>query len=132
MLGSSLRLDASESASLIREAEADIKDGAFEQAAEVLERCRNLQLRNLAPDHWQICETNSLLGTAIAGMGDDSEAEQLLVTAYDAMVADTSAPSDSKSIALQRLIDFYTARQRLDLVDQYRRSAPSSSNSPHE
>ncbi len=132
MIGSSLRLDASESASLIRKAEAHIRNGAHEQAAEVLERCRNLQLRNLPPDHWQLSETNSLLGTAIAGMGDDSEAEQLLVTSYTAMVADSSAPSDKKELALHRLIDFYTVRQRFEQADQYRDSALKHAISPPE
>ena len=76
------------------------------------------------PDDWRTFNTKSLLGGALLGQQKYAEAEPLLLAGYEGMKQrEKTIPPQGRvrlAEALDRLIDYYTATNKLDEVGRWR------------
>ena len=88
----------------------------------LLRRCLTLR-QQATPNTWQTFNTQSLLGGALLGQKKYAEAEPLLLKGYEGMKQrEKSIPpqgGDRIPGALDRLIKFYTATDKLDEARQW-------------
>lgn len=86
----------------------DLAEGRFEVARQSLVRLLASYAAS-APEGNAVAEAESMLGGALAGLGQDAKAEPLLCEAVAKVLGGASFPR-RKQQALQRLIQFYSAR----------------------
>ncbi len=85
-------------------------------------RCLTIREKT-QPDDWRTFNAQSLLGGVLLGQKKYAEAEPLLVKGYEGMKArETTIPEQGKvrvPVALDRLIELYTATNKLDEVKKW-------------
>jgi tetratricopeptide (TPR) repeat protein len=114
-LGRSLFSTEPAGASLIQEAEELSDEGRFVEAAGVLRGCLAIRQKELPAGHWLIADTQSQLGAAVASSGKLSEAEPILLQAYQVLQRNGEAPPECQRLAVERIIRLY---QRWDKIEQ--------------
>jgi len=87
---------------------------AWSEAEPLLRECLAIRER-IAPDAWTTFNTRSMLGGALLGLDNLSEAEPLLLDGYQGLKArETSIPADFRVVrisqAIERLMDLSTRR----------------------
>jgi tetratricopeptide (TPR) repeat protein len=96
---------------------------AFAEAEPILRECLAIREKQ-QPDDWRTCNTQSLLGGALLGQKRYAEAEPLLRKGYEGLKARAKAIPWQGAIripeALDRLIELYTATDRLDEAKRWR------------
>jgi len=120
-LGESLITDPSLGSSLVLRSEASMKEGRFEEAAELLRGCLATRQKSLPEGHWLIADTVSQLGGALAGAGKFAEAEPLLLDGYAGMADNRRVLPDRKRQAIERIIRLYEAWDKPDQAFEWRR-----------
>ncbi len=99
----------------IAQANELLAEGHFVEAAAVLRSCAGVRQKELPEGHWLIADTQSQLGAAVADGGKLSEAEPILLEAYEDLKDNRDAPAESKRLAIERIIRLY---QRWDKTEQ--------------
>lgn len=94
-----------------------VKAKQYRAAETHLRECLTILEKQL-PDDWSMFNTKSMLGEALAGQQKLSEAEPLLIDGYKGMkTREEKIPPNAKARlgeALQRLVDLYTAWEKLE------------------
>lgn len=80
--------------------------------------------KKLPAGAWQIANTRSLLGAALAKQGRFAEAEPLLVAAHDGLVKAKNTPAVRLSDAVERIIDLYEKWGMPDQAEEWRKKRP--------
>ena len=101
---------------LVRRGEA----GDSEEAEPLLRECVEMRREVLRPKHWQIADTQSVLGQCLSRMGRFEQAEALLLGVLDAAGDDPSCPSRVESEAAARLVELYEKSNRPREADKWR------------
>jgi len=120
-LGETLMTDYAPDASLAARGETLMKEGRFEEAADLLRGCLAARQKTLPEGHWLIADTTSQLGAAVTGEGRFEEAEKLVLEGYSAMKEDPLAPTDRKRLAIKRVIQLYESWSKPDQASEWRR-----------
>jgi tetratricopeptide (TPR) repeat protein len=120
-LGQSLTTDHTLGASLVVRSEALMKEGRFEEAAELLRGCLAMRQKALPEGHWLIADTISRLGGAIAGEGKLAEAEPLLLEGYAGLKGNRRVPTERRDRAIERIIQLYESWDKPGQASEWRR-----------
>jgi serine/threonine protein kinase/tetratricopeptide (TPR) repeat protein len=106
-----------------------VKQKKWKDAEPVLRECltrrEKLNARANQPvAAWQIATTKSMLGGALAGQEQYGDAEPLLLAGYEGLksgIATLPPPGQTRLLeAIERLVDFYTATNKLDEATKWR------------
>jgi serine/threonine-protein kinase len=108
-----------------------LEEGRREDAEPLLRDGLSI-LTETRPDHWRRFEAMSLLGAAVAARRGFVEAETLLVSGFEAMSANPSAPALRKEQALARIVGFYTLAGRPSDAEVWRSRAGASHQPANE
>lgn len=100
---------------------ASLTDAGRPRDGEVhLREALALREQALPPDHWLIANTKSLLGGALTKQKRFREAEPLVVSGYERLLADRGPRHERTRDALRRVIELYTAWGKPDKAAIYR------------
>jgi len=97
----------------------------FIEAESILKECLAIREQSLLDD-WHTFNAKSMLGGALAGQKKYADAESLLLTGYEGLEQrEAKIPTSLRTVrlteALQRLIDLYTAWEKPDEADEWRK-----------
>ena len=127
-LGESFITGSAPGTALVRRSESLMAAGRYEEAATTLRACLATRQKELPSGNWLIHETEMQLGTALAAMGDFTQAESLLVGGITAMLADPTLPLEHKRAAYRRMIDFCESRGDAEAAGDWRRQFDQTQN----
>ena len=77
-------------------------------------------LEVLGDDHWIIAVGDSIRGDVLLKLGRMGEAEPLLISSYERLVASPGARQVYVRRALARVVELYSTSDREELADEYR------------
>jgi tetratricopeptide (TPR) repeat protein len=106
-LGESLMTETAPRTSDVLRSEALMRDGRFEEAADVLRTSLVTRQKTLPEGHLLIADTMSRLGGAVAGQGKLAEAEPMLLEGYAMMRENRRATASDKREAIERIVQLY-------------------------
>ena len=108
-----------------------MREGRFEEAADVLRGSLVTKQKTLPEGHWLIADTMSRLGGAVAGVGKFAEAEPLLLEGYAAMQENRGvAVVDRKHEAIERIIQLYESSGKPDQAAEWRKRLAEVADDP--
>jgi tetratricopeptide (TPR) repeat protein len=111
-------------AALARKVSALLVQGKFTEAEPPARECLALR-EKLMPDDWLTCNARSMLGGSLLGQKQYTEAEPLLVAAYDGMkLREDKIPANGKvrlHESLQRLVQLYEATGQTEKAAEWNR-----------
>ncbi len=119
--GESLITEAAPGTSDVLRSEALMREGRFEEAADVLRGSLVTKQKTLPEGHWLIADTMSRLGGAVAGEGKFAEAEPLLLEGYAAMQENRRVAVGRKREAIERIIQLYESWDKPDQAAEWRK-----------
>lgn len=93
----------------------------FSKAEELLRNELKTLKQNDADDIWLVGLTESILGYSLFKQSKDIEAEGVLVNGYNILKKNKGAKSYITKIALDKIIEFYNSKGRIDKVKEYQK-----------
>jgi len=119
-IGESIITEAAPRTSDVLRSEALMREGRFEEAADVLRGSLVTRQKTLPEGHWLIADTMIRLGSAVAGQGRFAEAESLLLEGCALMQQDRRVAADRKREAIERVIQLYQSWGKPDQAAEWR------------
>ncbi len=96
------------------------REGRFEPAQRLAEQALATRKRALAPGDWPLLNTQSVLGAALAGLGEFDRAEALLQDALLKLEADPATTPARLRPVLERAVDLYTRWNKPERLNEVR------------
>ncbi len=122
--------DATIAESLAKTARVLLAESKFAEAQSLAQECLEIAERAV-PDQWLIFHARSLLGAALLGQHEFTAAEPLLVSGYEGLKRhEAQIPKDVQgiSIAIDRIIELYTATNRPDEAADWQQKSTAWAN----
>ncbi len=91
-----------------------------EEAEPLLRETLAIREATFPVGHWTRFSAMSAVGAALAGQGKHAEAEPLLISGYEGMKDQATAPQKRKRQALERIIQLYDSWNRPELAARWR------------
>jgi tetratricopeptide (TPR) repeat protein len=104
--------------------------GSFAEAVSLATEAHSIFQAKLN-SHWWACQAESVLGGALAAVGQASDGEPHLIAAGETILTRVAAPPRRKREAIERIVHFYDQQGRTDEANKWRtslsvRTAPAS------
>jgi len=117
-------------ASLLALGELDLQQGDAAAAEELLREALQIRVVTLPPDHWLIAQAQSVLGSCLTARGLYTEAEPLLLGAYEALRTTRGARDRHTMASLRHLVTLYEAWGRKDRAAEMSAALSALGSSP--